>query len=151
MHGPGGGNRRVLSRQGSGRPERFSIVSPPGLLPALGRTFGLARRAASAGEPALPGQSGVVAWVEGSRRGDGLRQVVAAGLPGLEGRLDPLTRFQEAAVLVSEPASPQPPGPLPGNGVEAGPPAGRMAALLPAGTGPFLSLDILLLIQRQNE
>jgi len=132
-------------------PERFSIVSPPGLLPALGRTFGLARRAASAGEPALPGQGGVVAWVEGSRRGGGLRQVVAAGLPGLEGRFDPSSTSEEAAVLVSAPAPPQPPGPLPGNGVDAGPPAGRVAALSPAGTGPSLSLDILLLIQRQNE
>jgi hypothetical protein len=149
---------RILLRFGDERretavalPERFSIAAPPGLLPALSRTFGLARRALSPGEPALPGQGGVVAWVEGSRRGGGLRQVVAAGLPGLEGRLDPPSASEDVAVLVSAPAPPQPPGPLPGNGVDAGPPAGRVAALWPAGTGPPLSLDILLLIQRQNE
>jgi hypothetical protein len=149
---------RILLRFGDERretavalPERFSIVAPPDLLPALDPVFGLARRAVAAGEPALPGQTGVVAWVEGSRRGGELRQVVASRQPGLEGRFDPPSGFQEIAVLVSGPAPPQPPGPLPGSGVDAGPPAGRLAALWPAGTGPPLSLDILLLIQRQNE
>jgi hypothetical protein len=149
------GDARILLRFGDEHretavvlPEGFSIVvASPGLEPA----FGLASRALSAGEPALPGQAGVVAWVEGSRRGVGLRQVVASRQPGLEGRIDPPTSSGETAVLVSAPAPPQPPGPLPGSGVDAGPPTGRVAALWPAGTGPPLSLDILLLIQRQNE
>jgi hypothetical protein len=128
-------------------PERFSILASPHLLPA----FGLASRAVAPGEPALPGQAGVVSWVEGSRRGGGLRQVVASEPPGIEGRIDPPAASGETAVLVSGPVPPQPPGPLPGSGVDAGPPTGRVAALWPAGTGPPLSLDILLLIQRQNE
>lgn len=147
---------RILLRFGDERretgvvlPERFSIVASPVLLPAL--DLGLASRAVSPGEPALPGQAGVVAWVEGSRRGGGLRQVVASRQPGLEERIDPPPASGETAVLVSGPAPPQPPGPLPGSGIDAGPPAGRVAALWPAGTGPPLSLDILLLIQRQNE
>jgi len=130
-------------------PERFSIVASQA--PALEPAFGLSYPAVSPGEPALPGQAGVVAWVEGSRRGGGLRQVVAFAPAGLEGRIDPPAASAETAVLVSAPAPPQPPGPLPGSGVDAGPPAGRIAALWPAGTGPPLSLDILLLIQRQNE
>jgi hypothetical protein len=128
-------------------PERFSIVASPGLAPV----FGLTSRALSSGEPALPGQAGVVAWVEGSRRGGRLRQVVAFAQPGLEGWIDPPVASAETAVLVSAPAPPQPPGPLPRSGVDAGPPAGRVAALWPAGTGPPLSFDILLLVQRQNE
>ena len=149
---------RILLRFGDERretavelPERFSIVVSPAAFPALGLTFGLARRAVSSGESALPGQAGVVAWVEGSRRGGGLRQVMAARQPGIDGRIDPPSASEETAVLVSGPAPPQPPGPLPGSGVDAGPPAGRLAALWPAGSGPPLSFDILLLIQRQNE
>ena len=48
------------------------------------RAARLACRAASPGEPALPGQAGVVAWVEGSRRGGGLRQVFSSGPPGID-------------------------------------------------------------------
>jgi hypothetical protein len=132
-------------------PERFSIAASPAQVPALAPAFGLASRAVSPGEPALPGQAGVVAWVEGSRRGGGLRQVMASRPSGLEGRIDPPVPSGETAVLVSGPAPPQPPGPLPGSGVDAGPPAGRTAALWPAGAGPPLSQEILLLIQRQNE
>lgn len=132
-------------------PERFSIAASAVQVPALDLSLGLASRAVLPGEPARPGQSGVVAWVEGSRRGGGLRQVVAFAQPGLEGQIDPPTASKETAVLVSGPEPPQPPGPLPGSGVDAGPPASRVAALWPAGTGPPLSSDILLLIQRQNE
>src|SRR4051812_13772676 len=76
-------------------PERFSILASPHLLPALDPAFGLACRATAPGEPALPGQAGVVAWVEGSRRGGGLRQVVASEQPGLEGRIDPPAASEE--------------------------------------------------------
>jgi hypothetical protein len=131
-------------------PERFAIAAAPGLLPVLDRTLPLAQPAYVAGEPALPGHAGVVAWVEGSRRGGGLRQVVAAEAPSLRSRLAPPEAHGEAAVLAAEPTPPQSPGSVPETG-DSAPPAGRRSALSRAGTGPFLRHDILLLIQRQNE
>jgi hypothetical protein len=148
---------RILLRFGDERretavvlPERFAIAPSPALPLALERIFTLAQGSAAPGEPALPGHAGVVAWVEGSRRGGGLRQVVAAGRPDLRERLDfPETRG-EIAVLASEPAPPHSSVPVPGKGAAA-PPAGFRSALARAGTGPAFSSDILLLIQRQNE
>ena len=131
-------------------PERFAIAASPGLLPAVERTLPLARSAFAPGEPALPGHAGVVAWVEGSRRGGGLRQVVAAEAPSLRSRLAPPEMHGEAAVLAAEPIPPESLGSVPETG-SAAPPTGRRAALSRAGTGPALFLDILLLIQRQNE
>ena len=126
-------------------PGRFAIVaSPAGACPRPWR--GPSRR----GEPALPGHAGVVAWVEGSRRGGDLRQVVAAEPLSLEERLAPQEMRGEAAVLASEPTPPDSSGSLPETGAAA-PPAGRGSALSRAGTGPVLFLDILLLIQRRNE
>src|SRR5215203_4622499 len=91
-------------------PQRFSIVS------SLEKTFTLARSAFNQGEPALPGHAGVVAWVEGSRRGGSLRQVVAAEGLSLRARLKPPAVHREVAVLVSEPDPPQLPEILPGRG-----------------------------------
>ncbi len=131
-------------------PERFAIAASPGQLRALGRTLPLAQPAFAPGEPALPGQSGVIAWVEGSRRGGGLRQVVTAETPGLRSRLAPLETHGEAAVLAAEPTPLESPGSVP-EARAAAPSAGRRTALSRAGTGPLFFLDILLLIQRQNE
>jgi hypothetical protein len=131
-------------------PERFAIAASPGLLPALGKTLPLARPAFAPGEPALPGHAGVVAWVEGSRRGGGLRQVVAAEAPSLGSRVAPPKTRDEAAVLAAEPTPPESPGSVRETGAAA-PPASRRATLSRAGTGPALFLDILLLIQRRNE
>ena len=128
-------------------PERFAIVASPVEMPA----FLFARRALASGEPARPGHAGVVAWVEGSRRGGGLRQVVAAAPGGLRGRVGLPETHGESAVLSSEPSPLQPSGPVPGGGAASSPGAGRRTALWPAGTGPDISSDILLLIQRQNE
>jgi hypothetical protein len=148
---------RILLRFGDERretavelPVRFAIAAPPGL-PLLETSFPLAHQAAASGEPARPGHAGVVAWVEGDRRGGGLRQVVAAVRPSLRARLEPPETRTEAAVLTSEPV-PQPPGgPVPGDAAAATPSTGRRTPLGRAGTGPDLSSDILLLIQRQNE
>jgi hypothetical protein len=131
-------------------PARFAIAAPSAL-PELAAAFRLARQAAAPGEPARPGHAGVVAWVEGTRRGGGLRQVVAIVRPSLRARLDPPETPTEAAVLASEPAPPQPAGPVPGDAAAATPSTGRRTPLGRAGTGPDLSSDILLLIQRQNE
>jgi hypothetical protein len=146
---------RILLRFGDERhetafelPGSFAIAASPVLESAL--TF--SNRAASRGEPALPGRAGAVVWVEGSRRGGGLRQVVATAPPGLRERLAPPEARGEAAVLVSGPAPSQFPDPLPaGLPGAAPPPGGRRTALARSGTSPFRSSDILLLIQRQNE
>jgi hypothetical protein len=143
---------RILLRFGDERretavelPERFAIEASPV------QTFLLIHQAATAGEPALPGQTGVVAWVEGSRRGGSLRQMVAPETSGLFARLAPPAAQDGAAVLVSEPESPRPLDTMAADGTAAAPPAGNRSVLVRAGTGPALSSDILLLTQRQNE
>lgn len=72
-------NGRLLLRFGDERsetsfevPAPFEIASPAGAFPVH-----LSVAASSLGEPAREGDGGVVMWVEGSRRGSSLRQVVA--------------------------------------------------------------------------
>ncbi len=148
---------RILLRFGDERretavelPARFAIAAPSGLH-LLETSFPFARQAAAPGEPARPGHAGVVAWVEGTRRGGGLRQVVAVSPFGLRAQLDPPETRTEAAVLTSAPAPQQPTGPVPGDAAAATPSTGRRTPLGRPGTGPDLASDILLLIQRQNE
>jgi hypothetical protein len=143
---------RILLRFGDERretavelPERFAIEASPV------QTFLLTHRAAIPGEPALPGQAGVVAWVEGSRRGGSLRQVVATEMPGFQEGLHPLETHDEAAVLASEPVPPQSPDFMAADGTATTQPAGNRSVRTRAGTGPSLSFDLLLLTQRQNE
>ncbi|HEY2290287.1 MAG TPA: hypothetical protein VGM86_06235 [Thermoanaerobaculia bacterium] len=145
---------RILLRFGDERhetvvelPGRFAIAGSP----VLESAFTFSGRAASAGEPALPGRAGVVAWVEGSRRGNGLRQVVSEASPGFRERIAPPDIRGDAAVLVSGPVSPQLPGPLPGDRADTAPREDRRTALTRSGTSPPRASDILLLIQRQNE
>jgi hypothetical protein len=127
-------------------PHRFSIVSSP----AGATGFTLASVAPERGEPALPGQDGVVAWVEGSRRGGSLRQVVAAERPRLQGRLSLPETHSEAAVLTTEEAPLQIRQPVRGSAADA-PPSNRGSPLTKPGETPAPPSDILLLIQRQNE
>jgi hypothetical protein len=79
---------RLLFRFGDERREtavalaqRF-VVAAPDVPAPLGDESVAFRRVSPrlAGEPALPGQRGVVAWVEGSRRGTALREVVGRQL-----------------------------------------------------------------------
>jgi hypothetical protein len=155
------GDARILLRFGDERqetavelPQSFSITSiaaSPAQFPALEKTFILARSAFSPGEPALPGHAGVVAWVEGSRRGGFQRQVVAAEGLSLRARLARPASHGEMAVLASETDPPQLPEILPGHGTATVLPDNRRGAFLRSGAGPALAFDILLLIQRQNE
>ena len=145
---------RILLRFGDERretavkvPEHFTIAASP--VPAS--FLDLSRRVFAPGEPALPGRAGVVAWVEGTRRGAGLHQVVAEAPPGLRGRLAPPEVRDETAVLVAAPSPPQSQGSVPADRAGAVPAGGRRTALARAGTVPLRSSDILLLIQRQNE
>lgn len=128
-------------------PHRFSIVRAPGVEPP----FALAAVSRTVGEPALPGQAGVVAWVEGSRRGGGWRQTVApeglsllAGCHLTGGHPEPAVFEAEEgpettkALPRARSAAPQPP-----------PANRRILAGCPAL--PLLAFDILLLTRRQNE
>ena len=148
---------RLLFRFGDERretavalPQRFVIRGPEVPAPLGDETFALSHGSSRlVGEPALPGQRGVVAWVEGSRRGSGLHQVVGfAGeemaptqalpeLPlctDLEGaEEEPLDAAAAARVATSEE-----------------PPADRSGDA-PALAPPRPCSDILLLTHRQNE
>jgi hypothetical protein len=147
---------RLLLRFGDERretyvelPQRFIIAEAPWAPPPLFGATGV-HRAASRGEPALPGHLGVVAWVEGSRRGGSLRPVVANGAPDLRESIRTPVSHSEAAVLKSEDRPDGPPAPAATSGGTAAPLPGR--SLAAAGGRSFLpSLDILLLTQRQNE
>jgi hypothetical protein len=126
-------------------PHRFAIVPAP--VPPPVTDLALARVAPSRGEPARLGSAGVVSWMEGSRRGGSLRQVVAAEQPGFRERLAPPESHAEPALLASG-HSPLPlPRPVRGSLAQAPPPRHRT----PLSASPLVSSDILILIQRQNE
>jgi len=133
-------------------PVRFSIAASDAILSTWESTLQLAHRASTPGEPAVPGQAGVVAWVEGSRRGESLRQVVAAEPPhGMRAWFEPPPAHFEAAEAASEPFPSGSLARIPAKSRGAAPPGHRRAALAPAGAGLSPPSDILLLIQRQNE
>ncbi len=103
---------RILLRFGDERretafelPVRFAITAAPVAIPQ--EMFPLARTAFAAGEPALPGHAGVVSWIEGSRRGVELRQVVAAEAPGFHAQPSLTETHAESAVLDTAPAQSQ--------------------------------------------
>jgi hypothetical protein len=143
---------RILLRFGDERretvaelPQRFSIAPSP-LMP---RIFELASLTPAHGEAALPGQAGVVAWVEGSRRGGSLRQRIAAAPPALHARFEPAAAASEPAVLTAGQAPL--PVPEPARGSAFSWRAGRGSSLDSGAPAPLFAPDILLLIQRQNE
>lgn len=132
-------------------PVRFAIVASPVPSAAQG-ALALARRVRAPGEPALPGRSGVVAWIEGSRRGGSARQVVAAEpLGGLRAGFEPPPAHRLVAEAASDPLPSGAPGRLPAKDAGSELPAGRRSTLAKAGSAPSLPSNILLLIQRQNE
>lgn len=147
-------NARILLRFGDERretavelPEQFAIQAAPAGV--LEETFQGSRMAFALGEPALPGHSGVVSWIEGTRRGGGLRQVVAAEAPSLQAQPSLCETHAESAVLDTAPAQAQ--DAILGGGSATDPTVRYRPLLARAGTGPSLFVDILLLIQRQNE
>jgi hypothetical protein len=145
---------RLLLRFGDERrettvelPQRFAIAEAPWAAPLFG---GGARLAALPGEPALPGRSGVVAWVEGSRQGGALRAVVAAPPPSLFSSVRTPSAGSEAATLATVDAPVQLTA-LPAASGTAAPRLPRRS-LSAAGAAANLPVrDILLLTQRQNE
>jgi hypothetical protein len=145
-------NARLLVRVGDERretayelPQRFAVVAAPG---TAGR-LDLSRTAWQRGEPARPGEPGVLAWVEGSRRGGELRESRAAeparAVPGLS---FPAAEATPAVVVSEAPPSGAPPVDTEIRSALQPPRAGathRGRMERPAAA------DILLLTQRQNE
>jgi hypothetical protein len=135
-------------------PQRFSIVLSP--LTAAAPAALLEVPAPARGEKARPDvdkdddddDDGVVAWVEGSRRGGALRQRVAVASPGFQTRIQPVETKDEAAEIARGSSFPLP------ELNES--PTTKLAALRgsrlagPRDIRPF-AFDILLLTQRQNE
>src|SRR6185369_15035186 len=69
-------------------PQRFTIALPrTSSAPLPTSELDLPRKVWQRGEPARPGEPGVLAWVEGTRQGGGMREVVAEeparAVPGL--------------------------------------------------------------------
>lgn len=126
-------------------PERFAISGT-----AAPFEPGTASLAATPGEPARPGDTGVVAWIEGSRRGGSLRQVVAADAVGLATGQSMAPDLAWELALETEDPVPDPAPPLA---------AGRLRhpKLQPSASTRLGRADrpapipILLLTQRQNE
>src|SRR5436305_12939827 len=147
---------RLLLRFGDERretyvelPQRFAIAEAPWAAPLFGGAAGLAAGLPPLrGEPALPGHPGVVAWVEGSRHGGSLRQVVAVPAPACRDSVRPSTAGSEPAVLAGR--STQPATPPPASG-EAAPPTSRRSTVAAGARSGLPSPDILLLTRRQNE
>ena len=126
-------------------PERFAISGTASLFEAL-----TASPASAPGEPARPGDAGVVFWAEGSRRGGGLHQVVAKDTAGLAAGQSIAPSESCRLALESEDSIPDPAPPLAGRAIRfpaARPTASRLSdrAAWPA------PIPILLLIPRQNE
>lgn len=146
---------RLLFRFGDERsevpvlvPQRFAIAAPAIPAPFGDETFAIARRSPRvAGESALPGQRGVVGWVDGSRRGTRVRHVVGAGF----GALAPTQALADTPHATDLERSQTPPRVAPSRGVvTAEQPTARSAAA-PASAPPRPCADLLLLGQRRNE
>ncbi len=145
-------NARLLLRFGDEKhetifelPERFAIAGTLSVFEA-----GTTSRAPAPGEPARPGDAGVVAWVEGSRHGGALRQVVAADAAGLAGSqsMAPDPAWRLALASVSRSPEPEPlleTGRLGQTDLDQAASATSPRAVRPA------PIPILLLTRRQNE
>jgi hypothetical protein len=128
-------------------PQRFAIAGPSeprfDLVPA--------RRAFARGEAALPGAPGVVAWVEGSRRGSSAYPVVAAEPPSARPRPSLAEGAAETAIVenANGPSFDPAAGAAAACGQIPAPPL--LAALSLGRTGPAAPIPILLQSRRKNE
>lgn len=125
-------------------PERFAIS---GTAPLQAWTTS---RAASPGEPARPGDAGVVVWTEGTRHGGSSRQVIA--WEGLGFATAPSVAPAAAGELAIESEDPVPdPDPLSERADLSQPDDLRLHPRLSAHAVRTAQIPILLLTQRQNE
>jgi len=146
-------NGRLLLRVGDERreqafelPERFTIAVPAGL---PGRFLGRERRSWQRGEPARPGEPGVLAWVEGPRQGGSLTEVVAEDPP----TAGPAFAFPTGTAPPPAVAAAAPPSGAPGvdPGVRAPSPILRVASAARLRAPRPGTAVLLLLLTRRNE
>jgi hypothetical protein len=146
---------RLLLRLGDERrevgyelPQRFTILAS---MASLGGpdALDLSQTVGRRGESARPGEPGVLAWVEGSRRGGQRREIVAAeparAVPGLGLPADlPAQNAVAAAAPPSGAPAAQP-------GVDSLPPPSRAEATVRPRAPHPEAADLLLLLKRRNE
>jgi hypothetical protein len=128
-------------------PQRFSITASPEAVFAAVPV----RLANGRGEPAIPGQAGVVAWVEGTRRGGGARQVEAAEPPSAKSRPSMADAAAERTFLEEAGGPGFDPGAAAGSARQIPPSGRRPGALAPERTSAASPLSILLQSRRRNE
>ena len=145
---------RLLLRFGNERretaielPQRFTIAAAPTPLVGLLPRAALAPRR---GEAARPGDPGVVAWTEGSRRGLRQRQVVAAGDAALRDGLRQPEPAGAPVALNVRPAKTGPPAPARGAAHDPAP-GGAVAAPSRSRQDPPPPIDTILQTSRLNE
>jgi hypothetical protein len=146
-------NGRLLLRVGDERrelafelPQRFTIAVPP---ESRGSWLDFHPTTLRRGEPARPGEPGVLAWVEGSRQGGPTREVAAAeptrAVPGLS--FPPGT---EAPAVVAAEAPPSG-APAADSSVRSALPLPRAVSTAGARAPLPATTDLLLLLTRRNE
>jgi hypothetical protein len=122
-------------------PQRFSIVPGPRFWAPP------PRRVLSPGEAARAGERGVALWVEGSRDGAGLRDVVSTGDSSAVTGVEPARSLALALLWpAADRASLSPPAQT-----EADPPLLRQARARDGGSGSTSPVAVRLLIHRFNE
>jgi len=132
-------------------PQRFSITASPEALVEAVAAATPVRLAFRRGEPALPGQAGVVAWVEGSRRGDGSRSVEAAEPPSAQSRPSMAESAAETAFLEAAGGPGFDPAAQAGSARQIPASGRRTGVLVPERTSATAPLPILLQSRRRNE
>ena len=128
-------------------PQRFTIAAAPR------SAFETApvRLALGRGEPALPGQAGVVSWIEGTRRGGAARRVEATEPPSVQGRPSITDDVSQHALLEETEDIGFDPGAAAGSGRQIPLSDWRLRSLVPERTSPTAPLSILLQGRRRNE
>lgn len=144
------GGRRTGGRSGGGERFEVAVELPHRLRIVEGSSpvSAVSRWTLDRGQAALPGEPGVVSWVEGSRRAEGLTTVATiahrADLTGYEA----IDFFDLAALVETGPASPGAPGVLPAGNA---PPEPSLARAESRRRRPPASREILLQTSRLNE
>ena len=148
---------RLLLRFGDERreialemPQGF-VIAGPACLESAGSALIPTRWDFRRGEPALPGQAGVVAWVEGTRRGGDTRMVVSTPPPSAQS-CEALKESLARIILLAATRGPKldpAAGTVPAGWVP--PSRQRFASVLLPGNDPAAPIPILLQSRRRNE
>lgn len=131
-------------------PQRFVITGP---VSPESAAFELAPvlRAFHRGEPALPGQAGVVAWAEGSRQGGSARMVVGTESPSARSREAQIQSTGETVLLAAASGPELDPAVATVPAGRVSPASRRLTSLSLPWNDPAAPIPILLQSRRRNE